>query len=83
MSQENVEIIPRLWLAYVRRDYETSTAALDEAVELSSDPRANMETGLVSGREAVVASIAGFVSSFSATLHPVVRGDVRPYMVGP
>ena len=64
MSQENVEIIRRFWLAYVRQDYETSTAALDEAVELSSDPRANMETGLVSGREAVVASIAGFVSSF-------------------
>jgi ketosteroid isomerase-like protein len=64
MSQENVEIIRRLWLAYVRRDYEASTAALDDAVELSSDPRANMETGLVSGRGPVVASIAGFVSSF-------------------
>ena len=64
MSQENVEVIRQLWLAYVRQDYKASTAALDEAVELSSDPRANMETGLVSGREAVVASIAGFVSSF-------------------
>ena len=64
MSRENVEIIRRLWLAYVRQDYEASTAALDDAVELSSDPRANMETGLVSGREAVVASIGGFVSSF-------------------
>ena len=64
MSQENVEIIRRLWLAYVRQDYEASTEAFDDAVELSSDPRANMETGLVSGREAVIASIAGFVSSF-------------------
>ena len=64
MSQENVEVIRQLWLAYVRQDYETSTAALDDAVELWSDPRANMETGLVSGREAVVASITGFVSSF-------------------
>ena len=52
MSQENVEIIRRLWLAYVRQDYEASIAALDDAVELWSDPRANMETGLVRGREA-------------------------------
>jgi ketosteroid isomerase-like protein len=64
MSQENVEIIRRLWLAYVRQDYEASTEALDDAVELSSDPRANMERGLVSGREAVIASIEGFVTSF-------------------
>ena len=64
MSQENVEIIRRLWLAYVRQDYEASIAALDDAVELSSDPRANMETGLVRGREAVVASIGGFILSF-------------------
>jgi ketosteroid isomerase-like protein len=64
MSQENVEVVRRLWFAYVRQDYETSTAALDDAVELWSDPRANMETGLVRGREAVVASIGGFVSSF-------------------
>ena len=64
MSQENVEVIRRLWLAYVQRDYEASIAALDDDVELSSDPRANMETGLLSGREAVVASIGGFVSSF-------------------
>ena len=64
MSQENVDIIRRFWLAYVRQDYETSIAALDDAVELWSDPRANMETGLVRGRGAVVASIGGFVSSF-------------------
>src|SRR5690349_23702384 len=64
MSQENVEVIRQLWLAYVRRDYEASTEALDDAVELSSDPRANMETGLVRGREAVVASIGGFILSF-------------------
>jgi ketosteroid isomerase-like protein len=64
MSQENVEIIRSLWVAYVRQDYEGSTAALDDAVELWSDPRANMETGLVRGREGVVASIGGFISSF-------------------
>jgi ketosteroid isomerase-like protein len=64
MSQENVEIVRRLWLAYVRQDYQGSIAALDDAVELWSDPRANMETGLLSGREAVVASIGGFISSF-------------------
>src|SRR6476659_1233391 len=64
MSQENLEIIRRLWLAYVRQDYEASVAALDDAVELSSDPRANMETVLLRGREAVVASIGGFISSF-------------------
>jgi ketosteroid isomerase-like protein len=64
MSQENVEIVRRLWVAYVQQDYEGSTAMLDDAVELWSDPRANMETGLVSGREAVVASIGGFISSF-------------------
>jgi len=64
MSQENVEVIRQLWLAYVRRDYEASTEALDDAVELWSDPRANMETGLVRGREAVIASIGGFVASF-------------------
>jgi ketosteroid isomerase-like protein len=64
MSQENVEIVRRLWLVYVRRDYEASIAALDDAVELWSDPRANMETGLLNGREAVVASIGGFISSF-------------------
>jgi hypothetical protein len=40
MSQENVEITRRLWLAYVRQDYEASVAAFDDAVELSSDPRA-------------------------------------------
>ena len=57
MSQENVEIVRRLWLAYVRQDYEASVAALDDAVELSSDPRANMEAGLLRGRGAVVASI--------------------------
>ena len=64
MSQENVEIVRCLWLAYVRRDYEASIAALADDVELLSDPRANMETGLLSGREAVVASIGGFISSF-------------------
>src|SRR6476646_7879750 len=64
MSQENVEIIRRLLLAYVRQDYEASITALDDAVELSADPRANMETGLVRGREAVVASIGGFILSF-------------------
>ena len=64
MSQENLEIMRRLWHAYVRQDYGASIAALDDAVELWSDPRANMETGLVRGREAVVASIEGFISSF-------------------
>jgi ketosteroid isomerase-like protein len=64
MSQENVEIVRSLWVAYVHQDYEGSTATLDDAVELWSDPRANMETGLVRGREAVVASIGGFISSF-------------------
>ncbi len=64
MSQENVEIVRRLWVAYVQQDYEGSTAAFDDAVELWSDPQANMETALVHGREAVVASIGGFISSF-------------------
>ena len=50
MSQENVEIMRRIWLAYVREDYQSSIAALDDAVELWSDPRANMETGLVRGQ---------------------------------
>ena len=49
---------------HVRQDYEASIAALDDAVELWSDPRANMETGLLRGREAVAASIGGFISSF-------------------
>jgi hypothetical protein len=34
MSQENVAVIRQLWLAYVRRDYEASTEALDDAVAL-------------------------------------------------
>jgi ketosteroid isomerase-like protein len=64
MSQANVEIIRRSWLAFVRKDYETSIEAWDDAVELWSDPRANQETELVHGREAVVSSLGGFIASF-------------------
>jgi hypothetical protein len=35
MSRENVEIIRRLWVAYVRQEYEASTEDLDDAVELA------------------------------------------------
>jgi ketosteroid isomerase-like protein len=45
-------------------DYETSIEAWDDAVELWSDPRANQETELVRGREAVVSSLGGFIASF-------------------
>ena len=45
-------------------DYAGALVKFQHAFELSSDPRANMETGLVRGREAVVASIGGFILSF-------------------
>ena len=64
MSEENVEIVRRLLHAFVQGDYEASTERIGAEVVLWSDPRANMETQRVRGRDAVIASIGRFVSSF-------------------
>ena len=64
MSEENVEIVRRFLHAFVQGDYEASTEHIGAEVVLWSDPRANMETQQVQGREAVSASIGRFVSSF-------------------
>jgi ketosteroid isomerase-like protein len=64
MSQANVEIVRCLLHAFVQGDYEASTKDIGAEVVLWSDPRANMETQQVQGREAVTASIGRFVSSF-------------------
>ena len=64
MSQENVEIVRSFLHAFVQGDYEVSTEHIGAEVVLWSDPRANMETQRVRGREAAIASIGRFVSSF-------------------
>ena len=64
MSHENVDIVRRFLHAFVQGDYEASTEHIGAEVVLWSDPRANMETQQVQGRDAVIASIGRFVSSF-------------------
>ena len=64
MSQENVEIVRRFLHAFAQGDYEASAEQIGADVVLWSDPRANMETQQVRGREAVTASIGRFISSF-------------------
>jgi ketosteroid isomerase-like protein len=62
MSQENVEMIKRMYEAFYRGDAEGALANFDPEVEVDASVRADV--GIVHGREGVRATVAQWVEAW-------------------